>query len=101
MPTPLSEVGAAAQLYLELLATVAILFTVAACVAFVLYLVFVVSECFAFSRDGRKTAVAHSRKRSSAHAKIRTFRIARRPVADNRAAGGRVLALAGDPRERG
>ena len=100
MPTPLSDPGAAAQLYLELLSTVAICFTVAAGVAFVLYLVFVVSECLALSNDGRKMAVARSKKRSSAHAKIATFPIVRKAPAESPAADSRVLAMAGDPRDR-
>ena len=90
-----------AQLYLELLSTVAICFTVAAGVALVLSLVLIVSECFAFSSDGRKTAVARSRKRSPAHVKIATFPIARKPAAESPAPVSRVLALAGDPRDRG
>ena len=83
-----AQPAASAQLYLELFLAFAWYFAVLACLAFLLYLVFVGWECFTLSRTGRRRAPVKHKTAISGHAKITIFPIDRRH-ADLEPAGSR------------
>ena len=72
---------ASAQLYLNVLLAFAWYFTALACLAFLLYLVFVGSESFTLSRTGRRRAPVKQKTAISGHDKIGVFTIDRKAAA--------------------